>query len=134
MFFFSSGNRKSWSNLTNNLTNILLKHQIEGSDKMIKGERVLSCTTTTYDIFPYIATHAKHFLISDNNEFLNWYIFLNEKNNEIFVVGFWLWKYNCGTFWGPGFRYILKIQQFPCSMLIFGQKSCFLGPPKVEIQ
>ena len=27
-----------------------------------------------------------------------------------------------------------KMQSFPCSILTFGYQSCFLGPPKVEIQ
>ena len=31
-------------------------------------------------------------------------------------------------FWQTGAPHILKIQWFPLSILIFGQKSCFLGP------
>ena len=32
---------------------------------------------------------------------------------------------DCGSFRGPDIRSIYKIQHFPWSMLIFGQKSCF---------
>ena len=36
------------------------------------------------------------------------------------------------NFCQPGTKSIHKTQQFPCIRFIFSQKSCFLGPPKVE--
>ena len=56
-------------------------------------------------------------------------IFLNEKNNDIEN---WLRKFTFVTFWGPGIRSSHKIQLFPWSMFIFGQKYWFLRAPKVE--
>ena len=38
------------------------------------------------------------------------------------------------NFWQTGAPRILKIQCFPLSILIFGQKSCFLGPTIFKIQ
>ena len=37
------------------------------------------------------------------------------------------------NFWRTGAHCILKIQWFPLSILIFGQKSCFLGPTIFKI-
>ena len=37
------------------------------------------------------------------------------------------------NFWRTGAPCILKIQWFPLSLLIFGQKSCFLGPTIFKI-
>ena len=37
------------------------------------------------------------------------------------------------NFWRTGAPIILKIQWFPLSILIFGQKSCFLGPTIFKI-
>ena len=37
------------------------------------------------------------------------------------------------NFWWTGALHILKIQWFPLSLLIFGQKSCFLGPTIFKI-
>ena len=37
------------------------------------------------------------------------------------------------NFWQTGAPHILKIQWFPLSILIFGQKSCFLGPTIFKI-
>ena len=37
------------------------------------------------------------------------------------------------NFWWTGAPFILKIQWFPLSILIFGQKSCFLGPTTTEL-
>ena len=45
----------------------------------------------------------------------------------------WLWKYNFGTFWQADAPCIFKIQRFPLSMLILGQKACILGPTIFKI-
>ena len=37
------------------------------------------------------------------------------------------------NFCQPGTRFIHKIQQFSWSILIFCQKTCFLGHPKVKL-
>ena len=37
-------------------------------------------------------------------------------------------------FWRIGAPHFLKIQWFPLNILIFGQKSCFLGPAIFKIQ
>ena len=59
--------------------------------------------------------------------------FFFDKFQLIFDIENWLWKYNFGTFWETGAPRILKIQRFPLSLLIFVQKSCFLGPTIFEI-
>ena len=51
----------------------------------------------------------------------------------IFDIENQLWKYDFGTFWRTVIHCIHKIQQFPLSMLILGQKPCFLGPTIFEI-
>ena len=64
-------------------------------------------------------------------------IFINEtknkKNPSIFDIENQLWKYDFGTFWRTVIHCIHKIQRFPLSMLILGQKSCLLGPTIFEI-
>ena len=54
-------------------------------------------------------------------------IFLKRKS-LIFDIENWLWKYNFGTFW----QTIIHWRIFK-SMLILGQKSCFLGPTIFKI-
>ena len=63
--------------------------------------------------------------------FLNDFFF--EKIPSIFDIENWLWKYDFGTFWQTGAPRILKIQQFPLSMLILGQKAFILGPTFFKI-
>ena len=41
----------------------------------------------------------------------------------IFYIEKWLWKYNFGTFWGPGTMSIHKIQQFHLTALDFWAKT-----------
>ena len=49
--------------------------------------------------------------------FLNEFFF--EKIRSIFDIENWLWKYNFGTFWGPGTKSIYKIQQFHLNTVDF---------------
>ena len=60
-------------------------------------------------------------------------IFFFEKILSIFDIENWLWKYDFGTFWQTGAPHILKIQRFPLSMSILGQKACILGPTIFKI-
>ena len=60
----------------------------------------------------------------------NWKWFLMYQQTRVLSLEIWLWKYNFGTFWGPGILSIPKLQQFPWSKLILGQKFWFLGPLK----
>ena len=48
-----------------------------------------------------------------------------------FDVKNWLWKCNFGTFWWTIIH--RRIKKNPLSMLILGQKSCFLGPTIFKI-
>ena len=54
-------------------------------------------------------------------------IFLDEIFFEkiwlIFDIENWLWKYNFGTFWGPGTMSIYKIQQFHLNTVNFWAKT-----------
>ena len=54
-------------------------------------------------------------------------IFLDEiffkKIRLIFDIENWLWKYNLGTFWGPGTMSIYKIKQFPLNTVDFWAKT-----------
>ena len=63
--------------------------------------------------------------------FLNEFFF--EKIPLIFDIENWLWKYDFGTFWQTGAPRILKMQRFPLSMSILGQKACILGPTIFKI-
>ena len=53
--------------------------------------------------------------------FLNKFFF--EKIQLIFDIENWLWKYNFGTYWGPGTMSIYKIQQFHLNTTDFLAKS-----------
>jgi len=66
-------------------------------------------------------------------------LFLIEKNNQkkirmILDSENYLWKSDFGTFWRTVMEWILKVQWFSLSMLIFSQISCFLGPRKLVSQ
>ena len=63
--------------------------------------------------------------------FLNDFFF--EKILLIFDIENWLWKYNFGTFWQTDAPRTFKIQWFPLSMSILGQKAYILGPTIFEI-
>ena len=63
--------------------------------------------------------------------FLNEFFF--EKILSIFDIENWLWKYDFSTFWQTGAPRNLKIQRFPLSMSILGQKACILGPAIFKI-
>ena len=54
--------------------------------------------------------------------FLDIYFFF-EKIRLIFDIENWLWKYNFGTFWGPGTMSIYKIQQFHLNTVDFWAKT-----------
>ena len=60
-------------------------------------------------------------------------IFFFEKILLIFDIENWFWKYDFGTFWQTGAPRILKIQRFPLSISILGQKACILGPTIFKI-
>ena len=60
--------------------------------------------------------------------------FFFEKILLIFDIENWLWKYNFGTFWQTDAPRIFKIQRFPLSMSILGQKACILGPTIFKIR
>ena len=49
--------------------------------------------------------------------------FFFEKIRLIFDIENWLWKYNFGTFWGPGAMSIYKIQQFHLNTVDFWAKT-----------
>ena len=49
--------------------------------------------------------------------------FFFEKNRLIFDIENWLWKYNFGTFWGPGAMSIYKIQQSHLNTVDFWAKT-----------
>ena len=49
--------------------------------------------------------------------------FFFEKIWLIFDIENWLWKYNFGTFWGPGTMSIYKIQQFHLNTVDFWAKT-----------
>ena len=55
--------------------------------------------------------------------------------NILFKFNFWttLFSKIIPNFWQIGAPGILKIQWFPLSILIFGQKSCFFGPTIFKI-
>ena len=71
-----------------------------------------------------------------NNGLLNCYSTMkkkSKKNSSIINIENQLWKYEFGTFWRTVIHCIHKIQWFPFSMLILGQRPCFLGPTIFEI-
>ena len=49
--------------------------------------------------------------------------FFFEKIRSIFDIENWLWKYNFGTFWGPGTMSVYKIQQFHLNTVDFWAKA-----------
>ena len=49
--------------------------------------------------------------------------FFFEKIRLIFDIENWLWKYNFGTFWGPGTMSIYKTQQFHLNTVDFWAKT-----------
>ena len=51
----------------------------------------------------------------------------------IFDIENWLWKYDLGTFWRTKIHRPIFLKIFPLSMLILGQKSCFLGSTILKI-
>ena len=60
-------------------------------------------------------------------------IFLDEKIQLVFDTTNWLWKYSFGTFWQTVSHHQIFFEKNPLSMLILGQKSCFLGPTIFKI-
>ena len=79
-----------------------------------------------------IVLYKSIFYVKNRQNFFEKKIIWKYQFRKLFLVKniFWITLISkiISNFWQTGAPLILKIQLFPLSILIFGQKSCFLGP------